>query len=155
MIGKGSVSGRRLAAAGAAVAALSLVLAACGGGGGTVKVGLQEWAVVPDAASVSSGKVTFEATNTGPEDKHELVVIRTDLGPRELPTKEDGSVDEEGAGVEMIGEIEEFDVGGSESATFDLPAGKYVLICNIVQTEADGTLEAHYKMGMATAFEVK
>ncbi len=155
MRARDSVPYRRLAAVGAAVAALSLAVAACGGGGGTVKVALQEWAVTPDPTSVSAGKVTFEASNNGPEDKHELVVFKTDLAPRDLPTKEDGSVDEEGAGLELIGEIEEFDTGSTESASFDLEAGSYVLICNIVQTEADGTVESHYKLGMSTALEVK
>jgi len=37
---------------------------------------------------------------------------------------------------------------------FDLAPGKYVLICNIVQTEPDGSKEAHYKVGMRTAFTV-
>jgi hypothetical protein len=38
--------------------------------------------------------------------------------------------------------------------SFDLAPGKYVLICNIVQTEPDGSIEAHYKVGMRTAFTV-
>ena len=38
--------------------------------------------------------------------------------------------------------------------SFDLAPGKYVLICNIVQTEPDGSKEAHYKVGMRTAFTV-
>jgi hypothetical protein len=30
-----------------------------------------------------------------------------------------------------------------------------VLICNIVQTEPDGTIESHYQKGMRTALTVK
>lgn len=154
------------------VAALGLLGAACGGdeeaggttgttggttGGGatTVAVTLQEFAVIPDAATAPAGSVTFDATNDGPDDKHELVVIKTDLDPASLPTKEDGSVDETGAGLEVIGEIEEFEPGTSESADFDLEAGTYALICNVVQEEADGTIEAHYAQGMFTAFTVE
>jgi uncharacterized cupredoxin-like copper-binding protein len=115
-------------------------------------VTLQEFAVVPDAASTDAGSVTFEATNEGPEDLHELVVIATDLDPQSLPTDENGAVDEAGEGIEVIGEIEEFDVGDTESATFELDAGSYVLICNIWDEDEQ---ESHYQEGMRTAFTVE
>ena len=57
--------------------------------------------------SAAAGDVTFNATNTGPDDVHEFVVFLTDLAPDALPTNEDGSVDEEGEGLELQGEIEE------------------------------------------------
>ncbi|MEX2556109.1 MAG: hypothetical protein WEB06_10795 [Actinomycetota bacterium] len=142
-----------------AFAAPVLLLAACGGGeeaGGartTVDVRLQEWAVLPAQASSPAGQITFRAENTGPEDEHELVVIRTDLAPDALPVRDDGSVDEEGAGIQIVGEIEEFAVGQTESQTFDLSEGKYVLICNLMHTE-HGATEAHYRMGMRAAFTV-
>jgi uncharacterized cupredoxin-like copper-binding protein len=125
-----------------------------GGGGSTVNVTLQEWAVVPAQPTAPAGTVTFNVTNNGPEDPHELVVFRTDLGHRALPTREDGGVDEEGEGVELIGEIEEFDPGATESADFELAAGKYVLICNLVEEE-EGELESHYGLGMSVEFTVQ
>lgn len=143
---------------GALIAMAVLVVAACSAAkpsGGTVDIALQEWAVIPAQTSVNAGPVTFNVKNTGPDDPHEMVVIKTDLAPDSLPANELGKVDEEGAGVEVIGEVEEFDPGGTESATFDLKAGSYVLICNILQDEPDGSKEAHYKMGMYTAFSVK
>jgi len=115
----------------------------------TVEVTLQEWAVVPALASVSAGSVTFNAKNIGPNDTHEMVVLRTDLAPGALPTQADGSIDEEGAGVTLVGEVEDVTVGTTKTVTLDLAAGKYVLLCNIV----DGD-EVHYKLGMRTAFEV-
>lgn len=130
-----------------------LALVGCGGGGSTVGVTLQEFAVVPAEATASAGSVTFEATNEGPNDPHELVVIKTDLDINALPTKDDGSVDENGEGIELIGEIEEFEVGASESAAFDLEAGSYALICNLVEEEA-GALESHYQEGMRAGFTV-
>lgn len=155
-------SGARLALLGVAV-----LVAACGGGGaspsaagggggsgGSVDVTLQEWSVVPASTSVTAGSITFNVTNNGPNDPHELVIFRTDLGHRELPTREDGGVDEEGEGVELIGEIEEFEPNASESGTFDLEAGKYVLICNLVEEE-EGALESHYGLGMSTDFTVQ
>jgi hypothetical protein len=120
----------------------------------TVAVTLQEFSVVPAQPSAPAGQVTFEAKNTGPKDAHELVVIKTDLDPGELPTTPEGKVDEEGTGVEVIGEIEEFKVGETRSSAFDLTAGRYVLICNVVEEE-EGKTEAHYQQGMRTAFTVQ
>jgi len=122
-----------------------------GDGGATVNVTLGEWEVNPSTDSVSAGDVTFVAKNEGPDDPHELVVIKTDLEPGALPTKENGAVDEDGEGIEVIGEIEEFEVGGDETATFDLAKGKYVLLCNIYDEDE---LEAHYQQGMRIAFTV-
>lgn len=122
-------------------------------GGSAVDVTLQEFAVGASTSSVGAGDITFNATNEGPEDEHELVIVKTDLAPTDLPTAEDGSVDEEGDGIEVIDEIEEFPVGESESLTVSLDAGSYVLICNIVQEEDDG-LESHYQEGMRTSFTV-
>jgi hypothetical protein len=119
-----------------------------------VEVTLQEFAVLPAQASVEAGEVSFEVENTGPNDPHELVVIRTDLAPDALPTTEDGAVDEQGEGIEVIGEIEEFPPGEARSGTFDLEAGSYVLICNVVEEE-EGGHEAHYAEGMFTAFTVE
>jgi uncharacterized cupredoxin-like copper-binding protein len=142
---------RRIAMALALAGVLSLVAAACGGGKKTVGVTVQEFAVVPAESSSGSGETTFNVTNKGPDDVHEFVVIKTDLAPDALPTDENGAVEETGAGIEVIGEIEDIPVGETPSVTLDLAAGKYVLICNIWdETEQ----EAHYSLGMRTSFEV-
>jgi uncharacterized cupredoxin-like copper-binding protein len=125
---------------------------ACGGGGETVDVTLQEFAVGVDPASVSAGEVTFSVTNDGPDDVHEFVVIQTDLGPTELPTDENGAVEETGEGMEVIDEIEDMEVGASEDLTVDLDAGNYVLICNIWDEDEQ---ESHYQEGMRAAFTVE
>jgi uncharacterized cupredoxin-like copper-binding protein len=148
----------RAAVAGAVV----IGLAACGGGaspsptemaeGSTVAVTLQEWAVVPDVESAPAGSVTFNVTNEGPDDVHEFVILGTDLAPDALPTDETGTVDEAGEGIEVIDEIEDIAVGDSGSVTVDLEAGSYVLLCNIYTEEE---AEAHYTMGMRTAFTVE
>lgn len=148
-----------------AVLAFGLPLTACGGndskegsdGGGatvegsTVTVGLKEFAISTSRASVPAGSVTFEATNEGPEDEHEMVVIKTDLGVVGLPTDATGTVDEEGEGVEALGEIEEFGVDETKDLTLNLAPGNYVLICNIY-TKSEN--ESHYQEGMRTAFTV-
>jgi uncharacterized cupredoxin-like copper-binding protein len=116
-----------------------------------VAVTLQEFAVSAVPTTVSAGSVTFTATNNGPDDQHEMVVIKTDLDPTALPTAENGSVDEEGAGIEAIDEIPEFDPNTTQTLTVDLEAGAYVLICNIYD-EAEH--ESHYQKGMRLAFTV-
>jgi plastocyanin len=141
----------------------ALALSACGGtggagGGGTVDVTLQEWAVIPAQSSVEAGSVTFNVKNDGPDHPHELVVIRTDLAADALPTMPEGMVDEEGEGIEVNGEIEEFPSGETRSATFDLDSGSYVLVCNVVGEEGGehgGGGEVHYEMGMRAAFTVQ
>jgi len=148
-----------------------LVLAACSSGGGaaspapagsapaagspaagTVAVTLQEWAVVPASASAAAGDVTFQVSNTGPEDVHEFVVLKTDLDAGALPTDDTGAVVEAGEGIEVIDEIEDIPVGESQDLTVSLEAGKYVLLCNIYSAEEQ---EAHYALGMRTNFTVE
>ena len=149
---------------------LALVAAGCaggtgGGGGGSVDVTLQEWAVIPAQSSVAAGPVTFDVENTGPDHPHELVVIRTDLAPDALPTTDHGAVDEEGEGIEVIDEVEEFPPDETREATFDLEPGSYVLVCNVVaeagehggegeEEHMDG-MEVHYEMGMFAPFTVE
>jgi uncharacterized cupredoxin-like copper-binding protein len=123
-----------------------------GGGGTTVDVALQEFAVIPAQDSAPAGTITFRVENTGPEDVHEFVVIKTDLAPDALPTDENGVVDEAGEGIEVIDEIEDIPVGETQSVTVELEAGSYALICNIFEEEEQ---EAHYTMGMRTVFTVE
>jgi hypothetical protein len=142
-----------------------VLLPACGddddgdtGGGdtgdGTVSVTLQEFAVAADPGTAPAGSVTFDVSNIGPDDPHEFVVIKTDLGPTELPVGDDGAVLEDGEGMEVIDEIEDIPVGDAPTLTVDLEAGSYALICNIVEEE-DGELESHYAEGMRTGFTVE
>lgn len=137
-----------------AIAVLSLISTACGtkapsksdddGAGkqasaGTIAVELKEMTVTADPTSIATGSVKFTATNAGAMG-HELVILKTDLAADALPV-EAGKASEGGQGVEMIGKIVEFAGGETESATFDLVPGKYVLICNIA---------GHYQAGMRT-----
>ncbi len=118
----------------------------------TVAVALTEWAVTPNKTTVNAGPVTFNVTNDGPVDVHEFVIIKTDLAPGSLPVDSEGNVDENGAGITLVGEIENLAVGADAQATFNLEPGNYVLICNIWDA---GEQEAHYAEGMRVAFEVQ
>ena len=116
-----------------------------------VRVTLAEWTLELSVSSVAAGDIYFLVDNLGPEHPHEFVIIRSDLAADALPTIHDGSVPEDA--VELVGEIEEFASASSASMVFNLTAGKYVLICNVVETE--GALESHYREGMRAVFVVE
>jgi iron uptake system EfeUOB component EfeO/EfeM len=117
-----------------------------------VAVTLVEYKVVPVPTSVPAGSVTFNIKNIGSAE-HELHVIKTDLAPEALPTKADGSVDEEAAGVTMVDHVPNIAAGQATPLTVKLEPGAYVLICNLVQT-TNGTTVSHYAEGMHVAFTI-
>ncbi|MFA9565571.1 MAG: hypothetical protein ACERLM_12815 [Acidimicrobiales bacterium] len=144
--------------------AMMLTLVACGdddddsasddgGGGDSVNVVLSEWIVEPDPTSAAAGSVEFLASNEGGET-HELVIVKGDDADA-LPIDDTGKIQEddleEGT---FIGEIEEFEAGTEASATFDLDAGNYLLFCNIVEEEDDGSFESHFLEGMVNTITV-
>ena len=138
----------------AALAATAALAAGCGsgtatsapsaaGGGGTVSAALSEFKIELGATSAAAGPVTFNLSNTG-ATIHEFVVFRTDLAADKLPLAADGTeVDEAGAGITAVDEVEDIAVGATASLAVTLPAGHYVLICN---------LPAHYTSGMRAEF---
>ena len=119
-----------------------------GGKDSTVTVTLSEFEVVVDPKSTPEGNVTFDVDNEG-EETHELVVVKTDFDAADLPTKKNGSLDEGGDGIDVIGETNEIDSGDSDSRVFNLDPGKYILLCNLVKDD-----KSHFQQGMRTAFEV-
>ena len=120
----------------------------------TVNVTEREFNIALDRASAPRGTVIFHVTNVG-ADTHEFLVIRTDRAPEALPTEANGSYQEDGPGTQLLQEIEEVPPGAARDLTIDLTEGSHVLICNMVMTEADGTVEVHYALGMRTAFRVE
>lgn len=143
---------RAAVAISAGVVTLAFVATACGDGEQAIDVTLQEFAIGLSDGSASAGAVTFDVTNEGPDDVHEFVLVRTDLGITELPTDETGAVVETGEGIEVVDEIEDLPVGESQSLTVDLESGNYIIICNIYDADEQ---EAHYQEGMRTAFTVE
>ncbi len=89
-------------------------------GAKAVDVALQERSVNPSVLTVGGGVVTFNVKNTGPQYKHEFVVLKTDLAATALPKKADGTVDEEGAGITSPGEIADLAIGEQKSTPIDL-----------------------------------
>jgi len=122
---------------------LALVTAGCSSDDeGTVAVTLVDFSVTPDPDSAPAGETTFDVTNDA-EQVHEFVVFQTDLAADQLPTDENGDVDEAGEGVALVDEIEDIEGGSTQSLTVNLEAGSYVLICN---------LPGHYQQGMHASF---
>ena len=131
----------------------------------TVGASLREWSISTTPDNISAGLTRFTVANGGPDDPHELVIFKTDLPIDELEqiaianAEERGFLPEEGVpGVEFIGEVEEFDPGQVRRGVFELDAGRYVLICNIVEPEEldeEGNPESHFLEGMSTVFTVR
>lgn len=128
---------------------LAAVLGACGGAATaepsdvpTLYLDLSDFKIVSDHATVPAGKVVFGIRNHATM-LHEVKVIKTDLALDALPVdqgtakaKEDGKV----------GELTNVSAGASRKLVLDLPAGKYVLICNVA---------GHYQLGMRVGLEVQ
>ena len=109
-----------------------------------VGVRLAEFAVEPSMSSVPSGTVTFNVSSEG-AIFHNFNIIATDLAPDALPV--DGAlfaVDEEQ--VDVVANTANLNPGEQATLTVDLPAGSYVLICNV---------PTHYQAGMTVAFTVE
>ena len=146
--------GRRyLAAFVAMTLATGLLLTACGQASGASTVAVTEtiFNITVQPNKIQAGKVRFVVTNPSIM-RHEFLVIRTDLGPSDLPTDFDGHVNEDA--IDILDTIEDVPPRGSGALPIDLPAGHYVLICNLVQ-EHDGEKHVHYRLGMRTAFTVR
>ncbi len=119
-------------------------------GGKPVAVKLFEFGVKPNPRFIAAGKVTFTAKNIGVM-KHEMVVMRVAEGS-ELPTKADGSVDEDAVPeADHMGEVEGIKPNKSGKLTTTLEPGNYVLFCNLT-TKSGGTTFVHYAKGMHTTF---
>jgi uncharacterized cupredoxin-like copper-binding protein len=127
-----------------------LGLAGCGNdqasesdGGAQVAVTLDDYSIDPSPTSVSGGKVTFDVENAGATE-HEMVVIRTDLDPSDIPV-ENHEANEEAPGMTAIGEVEDVQPGESTVLNLTLESGRYLLLCNIAK---------HFERGMVTEFQV-
>lgn len=95
-----------------------------------VAVSLVEW-VVDAPTELAAGTVELAISNDG-EFPHQFTVIRAESYDA-LPKNELGTVliDELEEGQVVVGAVEPFDAGTSQSLTVDLEAGNYVFLCNI------------------------
>jgi uncharacterized cupredoxin-like copper-binding protein len=132
----------------AALAAIAIVATACSAAPADTSetpnliVDISDYKIVADHPSIAAGHVVIGIRNHA-SMLHELMVIKTDLAPDQLPldsgtakAKEDGKV----------GELLNIASGASRKLVLELPPGNYVLICNIA---------GHYQLGMRAGLEVK
>ncbi len=113
---------------------------------------LTEFAIKP-SKSPKAGNISIKAENAGKEN-HEVVIVKGEKADA-LPKDADGGLDEDKLKEgDLIGEIEPFASGKVCSGVFNLAAGKYVLLCNITETEPNGEKESHLKEGMHIPFAV-
>jgi uncharacterized cupredoxin-like copper-binding protein len=108
--------------------------------GRALTIRMTEYAFDPHDAVVKKGKVTITAPNDG-EVVHELVLLKTDADPANLPKNGD-EVDESTS----VGEIADVGPGSTKKATFTLAPGKYAMVC---------ALPGHYEGGMYGSLTVE
>jgi hypothetical protein len=114
--------------------------------GTPVNVRLDDFRLRRDVAVVPAGTVVFRILNEGPTT-HEVSVIRTDRAPEKLPLERDGlTINEDAPGMDFINEAEGLDIGDRRTLALPLPAGNYVLYCN---------MDGHYLGGMHAPLTVR
>lgn len=124
----------------ASVAALAVIVRSTqAGSSDRVSARLSDFRISASPSRADAGRVTFTVRNSA-SIEHELMVIKTSRRANDLPLR-GGRASERGS----KGNVE---VGGGERKrlTLSLPAGHYVLICNIGQ---------HYQAGMRRNFTVR
>jgi uncharacterized cupredoxin-like copper-binding protein len=123
---------------------LTLALVACSTQpspppGTVVPVVLQDYRIQSSTTMVSAGTVTFSVHSKGPST-HELAVFETTRQADQLPLGTDGlRIDEDSPLLREAGELAQVDIDETETFVLRLPAGTYVLVCN---------MEGHYLGGM-------
>jgi uncharacterized cupredoxin-like copper-binding protein len=107
----------------------------------TISVIEREWKIVPSPSRASSGAVVFRIKNTG-HAAHDLVVLRTNLRPKQLLPKGRFRPLEPG----RVGRSRLVLPGKTVSLRLTLKPGHYLLICSLV---------GHLRLGMHTDFTVR
>lgn len=115
-----------------------------GPGRGMGMMGPGMMSIRADTSTVKAGAVTFDVTNWSRSIVHEMLVVAVDSPDAALPydySKQQVVEDQ----IKMLGETDELQPNASKTLTLDLPAGNYLLICNV---------PGHYGSGMQTSFTV-
>ncbi len=132
----------------AGVSSVALLVAACAGAAASpppkaLDETVSEYTVVSSSDRAAAGDVTFTIKNTGTV-VHEFVVLKTDLTADKLPSAS-GEVEEDASELSPVDEVEDIAPGATATLSVALPAGHYVLICN---------LPGHYAGGMHANLDV-
>jgi uncharacterized cupredoxin-like copper-binding protein len=127
--------------------AVALLASSCGDAGTDANAGpgvgatLTDFSIMLESESAPAGSTTFDIVNGGPST-HEFEVFRTDLADDALPVDGSTVADDQ---LEIVDEVEDIAPGTSTSLAVELPAGHYVVICNI---------SGHYQAGMHAGITV-
>lgn len=105
---------------------------------------LSEFKIALASDTLAAGNDTFTVKNAG-TIAHEFVIKRSTLSDSALPTKADGTIDEESTELGDVGEVEIETPGSSKDLAANLEPGTYVFFCNI---------PGHYAGGMHGTFTV-
>jgi uncharacterized cupredoxin-like copper-binding protein len=106
---------------------------------------VKEWKIASNTPSHVAGPITFYLDNQGNID-HEFVIIRTDvLGKALVPKVDPTTMRLDESTLTSPGEYGDLPAGVTGTFTINLPAGHYVLMCNIAD---------HYQLGMYADLEV-
>jgi uncharacterized cupredoxin-like copper-binding protein len=97
-----------------------------------------------DQATAKAGAVRFDVTNWSRGMLHEMLVVAVDGDSAALPYDATQSKVAENQ-VKVLGDTSELMPNGSKVLDLTLPAGSYLLICNV---------PGHYAAGMAIPFTV-
>ena len=107
--------------------------------GANVPVTLEDYRIRSSVTTVPTGTVIFNVHSQGPST-HELAVLETTQLADQLPLGTDGlTIDEDSSLLRETGELDQVDIGETETFVLRLSPGKYVLVCN---------MEGHYLGGM-------
>ena len=113
--------------------------------GPVVPIVLEDYRIRSSVTTVSAGTVTFNVYSRGPST-HELAVFETIRPADQLPMGSDGlRIDEDSSLLREAGELEQVDIGETETFALRLTPGTYVLVCN---------MEGHYLGGMRLSLVV-
>jgi uncharacterized cupredoxin-like copper-binding protein len=97
-----------------------------------------------DQPTIKSGSVHFNVINWSRATVHEMIIVAVDSVDASLPYDyASGKVSEEQ--IKSLGEVSELKANATGSLDVTLPAGHYLLICNV---------PGHYASGMAEALTV-
>jgi uncharacterized cupredoxin-like copper-binding protein len=109
-----------------------------------LKIAERDLSIQMPATPVVGGSVKLVITNAGPSP-HELLIFKTDLPEGQLPVV-NGIVDETSSHITKVFDTgNNIDPGTTRIVQANLPAGNYVLVCN---------LPGHYLAGMHAQLKV-
>ena len=133
------IRGRLLLAVSLLVLAAAVPMAWAAHSKTSVKVTEKEFKMLPTPTKAKAGVVAFSIKNAGLL-QHEFIVLKSNVPPAKLPVK--------GSKAVLKGKIYgavNVARGTTRTLYVKLPAGKYILLCN---------LPAHYQAGQRAGFRV-